>query len=175
MKKPTFNSQAPDVPELAHQGVFQLSRLTVNCYVKTVKHYSLHLNGTDFMTILPVPQDHCGRHSSFIKITLWWLHILKLLLSWSFSRFFASNVLFPIFRSDPTNRYEGCRAVLTLDPLQPPCVFRNNRPRFSTIPKNPKTIISNNSYHLPIIVIFSWWLNNNVQISVKSNNLKVSH
>ena len=32
-----LNSQAPDVPELAHQGIFQLSRLSVNCYVKTVK------------------------------------------------------------------------------------------------------------------------------------------
>ena len=31
------NSQAPDVPELAHQGVFQLSRLSVNCCVKTEK------------------------------------------------------------------------------------------------------------------------------------------
>ena len=32
------NSQAPDVPELAHQGVFQLSRLSINCYVKTTKN-----------------------------------------------------------------------------------------------------------------------------------------
>ena len=31
------HSQAPDVPDLAHQGIFQLSRLSVNCYVKTVK------------------------------------------------------------------------------------------------------------------------------------------
>ena len=32
-----FNSQAPNVPELAHQGIFQLSRLSLNNYVKTVK------------------------------------------------------------------------------------------------------------------------------------------
>ena len=63
----SLNSQAPDVPELAYQGVFQLSRLTVNCYVKTAKHYSLHLNGTDFMTILPGPQDHCGSRNDFYK------------------------------------------------------------------------------------------------------------
>ena len=29
-----LNSKAPDVPELAHQGIFQLSRLSVNCCVK---------------------------------------------------------------------------------------------------------------------------------------------
>ena len=34
-----INSQAPDVPELAHQGIFQLSRLSVSCYVKTMKKY----------------------------------------------------------------------------------------------------------------------------------------
>ena len=32
------NSQAPDVPELADQGIFQLSRLSVNCFVKTLKN-----------------------------------------------------------------------------------------------------------------------------------------
>ena len=32
-----LNSQAPDVPELAHKGILQLSRLSVNCYVKTMK------------------------------------------------------------------------------------------------------------------------------------------
>ena len=31
-----FNSQAPNMPELAHQGIFQLTRLSVNCCVKTV-------------------------------------------------------------------------------------------------------------------------------------------
>ena len=31
------NSQAPDVPEMAHLGIFKLSRLSVNCYVKTKK------------------------------------------------------------------------------------------------------------------------------------------
>ena len=47
-----INCQAPDVPELAHQGIFQLSRLSVSCYVKTMKKYPLHLNLTDFMKIL---------------------------------------------------------------------------------------------------------------------------
>ena len=27
-----FKSQAPEVPDLAHQDIFQLSRLSVNCY-----------------------------------------------------------------------------------------------------------------------------------------------
>ena len=54
------NSQALDVPELAHSGIFQLSRLSVNCYIKTVKKYPLYLNRADFMKILSVPQDHCG-------------------------------------------------------------------------------------------------------------------
>ena len=62
------NSQAPDVPELAHQDIFQLLRLSVNCYVKTVKKYSLHLNRADFMKILSVSQDHCGSHNNFLKI-----------------------------------------------------------------------------------------------------------
>ena len=62
------NSQAPDVPELAHQGVFQLSRLSINCYVKTTKKCSLYLSRTDFLKILSVPQDHCGSHNNFLKI-----------------------------------------------------------------------------------------------------------
>ena len=62
------NSQAPDVPELAHPGIFQLSRLSVNCYVKTVKKYPLHLNRADFMKILSLPQDHYGSHNNFLKI-----------------------------------------------------------------------------------------------------------
>ena len=53
--------------ELAHQGIFQLSWLSVNCYVKTMKKYPLHLNGSDFMKILSVPQDHCGSHNNFMK------------------------------------------------------------------------------------------------------------
>ena len=57
-----FNSQAPNVPELAHQGIFQLSRLSVN-YVKIMKKYPPHLNLTDFMKILSVPKDHCGSHN----------------------------------------------------------------------------------------------------------------
>ena len=63
-----INSQAPDVPEMAHQGIFQLSRLSVNCFVKTVKKYSLYFNHTDFMRVLSVPHDHCGTHNNFIKI-----------------------------------------------------------------------------------------------------------
>ena len=53
-----INSQAPDVPELANHGIFQLSRLGVNCYVKTMKKYPLHFHLTDFMKILSVPQDY---------------------------------------------------------------------------------------------------------------------
>ena len=63
----SLNSQAPDVPELAHPGILQLSRLSVNCYVKTVKKYPLHFNPTDFLKILSVPQDHCGSHNNFMK------------------------------------------------------------------------------------------------------------
>ena len=33
------NSQAPDVPELAHRGIFRLSRLSFNSYHKTAKKY----------------------------------------------------------------------------------------------------------------------------------------
>ena len=65
--KELVNSQAPDVPELAHQGIFQLSRLSINCYVKTTKKCSLYLSRTDFMTVLSVRQDHCGSHNNFIK------------------------------------------------------------------------------------------------------------
>ena len=62
-----INSQAPDVPELGHQGVFQLSRLSINCYVKTTKKCSLYLSRTDFLKILSVPQDHCGSHNNLMK------------------------------------------------------------------------------------------------------------
>ena len=55
------------MPELAHQGIFQLSRLSVNCYVKTVKKCSLYLSRTDFLKMLSVPQDHCGSHNNFMK------------------------------------------------------------------------------------------------------------
>ena len=63
-----FNSQAPDVPELAHQGIFHFSRLSVNCFVKTAKKYSPYLNRTDFMRVLSVPQDHCGTHDNYMQI-----------------------------------------------------------------------------------------------------------
>ena len=62
-----LNSQAPDVPELAHQGIFHLSRLSVNCYVKTVKKWSLYLSLTDFLKLLSEPQDQCGSHNNFMK------------------------------------------------------------------------------------------------------------
>ena len=48
-----INSQAPDVPELAHQGIFQLSRLSVN-FCQNTEKYPLHLNRTYFMKILSV-------------------------------------------------------------------------------------------------------------------------
>ena len=67
-EKSYFNSQAPDVPELANQGIFHFSRLSVNCYVKTVKKYSFYLNRTDFMKVLSVQQDHCGTRYNFMKI-----------------------------------------------------------------------------------------------------------
>ena len=63
-----INSQAPDVLELAHQVIFLSSRLSVNCFVKTGKKYSLYLNRTDLMRVLSVPQDHCGTHNNFMKI-----------------------------------------------------------------------------------------------------------
>ena len=63
-----LNSQAPDVPEFSHQRIFQLSRLSMNCYVKTVKKYSLYLKREDFMEILSVPQDHCQSQNYFTKI-----------------------------------------------------------------------------------------------------------
>ena len=69
-RKTIFNSQAPDVLELAHQGIFQLSRLSVNCYVKTMKKYPLRLNRKNFKKILSVPQDHCGSHNNFMKVFL---------------------------------------------------------------------------------------------------------
>ena len=54
-RRQLINSQAPDVPEMAHLGIVQLSRLSVNCFFKTEKKYPLYLNRTDFMKILPVP------------------------------------------------------------------------------------------------------------------------
>ena len=65
------------MPELAHPGILQLSRLSVNCYVKTVKTYPLHLKRENFMKILSVPQDHCGSHNNFSKIyTLYGVYII---------------------------------------------------------------------------------------------------
>ena len=56
------------MPELADQGIFQLTWLHVNCYVKMMKKYPLRLNLTDFMKILSVPQDYCGIHNNLRKI-----------------------------------------------------------------------------------------------------------
>ena len=36
--------------------------------VETMKKYHLHLNLTDLMKILSVPQDHCGSQNNFMKI-----------------------------------------------------------------------------------------------------------
>ena len=66
------NSQAPDVPELAHQGIFQLSRLSANWYVKTMKKYPLHLKLTDFMKILSVLLDHCESHRRLFYLSVMW-------------------------------------------------------------------------------------------------------
>ena len=55
------------MPELAHQGISQLSRLSVNSYIKIMKKYPLHLNLADFIKILSVPQDHCRSHNNFMK------------------------------------------------------------------------------------------------------------
>ena len=62
-----LNSQAPVVLELAHEGIFQLSRLSVNYYVKKMKKYPLHLKLTDFIKVLSVPQDRCGSHNNLMK------------------------------------------------------------------------------------------------------------
>ena len=56
------------MPELAHQGIFQLSRLSVNCYVKAVKKCSLYLSRADFLKMLSERQDHCGSHNNFMNI-----------------------------------------------------------------------------------------------------------
>ena len=58
------------MPELADHGIFQLTWLHVNCYVKMMKKYPLRLNLMDFMKILSVPQDYCGIHNNFRKIFL---------------------------------------------------------------------------------------------------------
>ena len=75
----SINSQAPDVPELAHPGIFQLSRLSKSCYVKTVKKYPLHFNRADFLKIMSVPQDHYFHMK--VKIIFWkfytWNFILE--------------------------------------------------------------------------------------------------
>ena len=63
-----LNSQAPDVPEFAHQGICQFAWLSVNCYVKMMKKYSSYLNRTDFMRVFSVPKDHCSTHNNFMKI-----------------------------------------------------------------------------------------------------------
>ena len=68
------------MPELAHQGIFQLLRVSVNCYVKTMKKYRILLNLTDFMKILSKPQDHCGSQNNFMI-------------------FFRKNILFMVFNS----------------------------------------------------------------------------
>ena len=67
-----FNSKVPDVPELAHQDIFQLSRLSFNCYAKTVRKNRPYLNLTDFMRTLSVIRPHFHRlcricHNGHVK------------------------------------------------------------------------------------------------------------
>ena len=54
-------------PTCQNFSVLKAEPLGVNCYVKTVKKYPLHLNRADFMKILSVPYDHCGSHNNFLK------------------------------------------------------------------------------------------------------------
>ena len=56
-----FNSQAPDVPELALRGIFQLSRLSVNCFVKTVKNISIILT-------VRILCQFCQYHRILVKV-----------------------------------------------------------------------------------------------------------
>ena len=56
------------MPELAHQGIFQLSRPSVNCHVKTVEEYPPFLNRKDFMQVPSVSQDHGGSHKNLMEI-----------------------------------------------------------------------------------------------------------
>ena len=46
-----FYFQAPEVPELTHQGVFQLWWLSVNCYIKTAKN-----------SLVRISWKHCHYH-----------------------------------------------------------------------------------------------------------------
>ena len=88
------NSQAPDVPELAHQGIFQLSRLSVSCNVKTIKIHLLHLNLTDFMKILSVSKYHCESHNNFMKF--FWkiiLFLIRLAFNDTKTHFYKSEVV----------------------------------------------------------------------------------
>ena len=67
-----FNSQAPDVPKLARQGIFKLSRLRVNCYVKTLKIISFILTLRILLSGLPYEntisiQDDCETHNNFMN------------------------------------------------------------------------------------------------------------
>ena len=41
-----------------------------------MKNYPLHLNRTDFMTILSVPQDHCGSHNNFTYFFFWKINFM---------------------------------------------------------------------------------------------------
>ena len=60
-------SQSPNVPELSHQNIFQLSRLSMNCFVETVKK-SDFLNRTDFIKSLSVSQNHRVSNNNVMKI-----------------------------------------------------------------------------------------------------------
>ena len=53
-----FKSQAPDVPELTHQGFFS-SYGQLLC--QNSEKYTFHFNATDSMKLLLVSQDYCEK------------------------------------------------------------------------------------------------------------------
>ena len=55
--------------ELTNLSILQLSRVSVNSYVKTVGKYPLYLKRADFLKILSVPSDHCESRDNFIKFS----------------------------------------------------------------------------------------------------------
>ena len=62
------------MPELAHQGIFQFSRLSLNCYVKTVEKYPPVKPYGFYESTISITacdsQDHGGSHKNFMKIFL---------------------------------------------------------------------------------------------------------
>ena len=92
-----FISQAPDVPESTHQGIFRLLRLSVNNLLcENDEKYSLYLNLMHFMQILSVQQHHSGNHINFTnyfqKIILFM--VLKYLKFWHSTQLSCVEVAF---------------------------------------------------------------------------------